>query len=211
MEARFAFAAQPWGDRAVICRAVEDRPGPVIEQQFGQFNTWTQAQNFAAKLNEGLDLDTLEVRQIVTSSLLATACVIQEALNSELLRSETPHIAEIRASQLRSVLAELNLALNFCHSAHALSRSPMLRALLTARNALKRSVDFLMKFRGDDALMEEVVSRAAALDASLQGLLSFSRLLERGAPRPWPDELVRHAVVVPHQDTEWTKEHSIRD
>lgn len=80
MNERFAFAAQFWGDRAVVCRAVEDRPGPVVEQQFGEFPTWTQAHDCARRLNEGLDLDPLDVRRIVTSSLLATACVIQEAL-----------------------------------------------------------------------------------------------------------------------------------
>jgi hypothetical protein len=83
MEERFAFTAQVWGDGAVVCRAIEDRPGPIVEQQFGEFNTWTQAHNFAAKLNEGLDLSYHEVRHIVTSSFLATASVIQEALNSK--------------------------------------------------------------------------------------------------------------------------------
>lgn len=82
MDARFAFTAQYWGDGAVICRAIEDRPGPLVEQQFGEFPTWTQAQNFASKLNEGLDLAPEEARQIVTNSLLAAACVIQEALSS---------------------------------------------------------------------------------------------------------------------------------
>lgn len=82
MDAKFAFTAQFWGDGAVVCRAVEDRPGPIVEPQFGEFQTWTQAHNCARKLNEGLDLDPLEVRRIATSALLATACVVQEALNS---------------------------------------------------------------------------------------------------------------------------------
>ena len=80
-EARFAFTAQYWGNGAVVCRAVEDRPGPVVEPQFGEFPTWTQAMDFANKLNEGLDLNPHEVRRIVTSSVLATACVIQASLN----------------------------------------------------------------------------------------------------------------------------------
>lgn len=82
MDGKFAFTAQFWGDSAVVCRAQKDHPGPVVEQQFGEFKSWTQAQSFAAKLNEGLNLDPFEVRQIVTSSLLASACVVQEALNS---------------------------------------------------------------------------------------------------------------------------------
>lgn len=71
MHARFAFTAQFWGNGAVVCRAVEDRPGPIVEQQFGEFPSWTQAHAFASKLNEGLYLDPLDVRHIVTSSLLA--------------------------------------------------------------------------------------------------------------------------------------------
>ena len=51
MDARFAFAARFWGDGAVVCRAVEDRPGPVVEQQFGEYQTWTQAQACATKLD----------------------------------------------------------------------------------------------------------------------------------------------------------------
>ena len=82
MDARFAFTAQYWGNGAVVCRAIEDRPGPLVEQQFGEYPTWTQAQNCATKLNEGLGLDPRDVRQIVTSSFLATAAVIQEALDS---------------------------------------------------------------------------------------------------------------------------------
>ncbi|HKW33930.1 MAG TPA: hypothetical protein VJN92_13055 [Candidatus Acidoferrum sp.] len=81
MRPRIAFTAQFWGNGAVVCRAVEDRPGPMVEQQFGEFRTWTQAHTFATKLNEGLDLDPLEARQIVTSSLLAAARIVQEALN----------------------------------------------------------------------------------------------------------------------------------
>jgi len=65
-EARFAFTAQFWGDAAVVCRATEDQPGPVVEQQFGEFPTSTEALNCTIKLNEGLDLAPPDVRQIVT-------------------------------------------------------------------------------------------------------------------------------------------------
>lgn len=90
MEPRFAFTAEFWGDGAVVCRATEDRPGPVVEQQFGEFKTWTQAQCFATKLNEGLDLDHLAVRQIVTSSLLATAASFRKPSISPRLGREVP-------------------------------------------------------------------------------------------------------------------------
>jgi hypothetical protein len=197
MDARFAFTAQSWGDGAVVCRAVEDRPGPVVEQQFGEFLTWTQAHAFASKLNEGLGLDILEVRQIVTSSLLATACVIQEALNSRLERPASPAVAESRATQHRFILAELNLALTFCRSARALSSGPLQLALLNARNAIEHSMNFLRRFRGVDSQLAELASRIQELDASLQGLLSsVPRLLEQRSSQFWPDELQRHPALL---------------
>lgn len=168
MDARFAFAAQLWGDGAVVCRAVEDRPGPVVEQQFGEFPSWTQAHNCASKLNEGLDLDPLEVRRIVTSSLLAAACVIQEALNSRSAWQDSSIVRNARATQFRFVLAELALAITFCHAASGLSRGPVLRGLLQARKALQNSAEFLQKFRGEDPEIAEVASRAETLEASIQ-------------------------------------------
>src|SRR5215472_1738012 len=114
MEAKFAFTAQYWGEHGVVCRAVENRPGPVVEQQFGEFQTWTQAQNFATKLNEGLDLDPQEVRQIVTGSLLATAGIIQGALNSRLSWTASAVKTEALATQLQFILSELQLALTLC-------------------------------------------------------------------------------------------------
>lgn len=183
MTDRFAFTAQSWGDSAVVCRAREDRPGPVVEQQFGEFPTWTQAQNFAAKLNEGLDLDVREVRQIVTSSLLATTSVIQQALNSRLERPVSPAVARSRATELRFILVELSLALTFCHSARALSHGPVLRALLNARTALDHSMAFLRRFRGNDSQLGEVASRIQELDASLEELLSSPSLMKQCPPR----------------------------
>ena len=170
MEPRFAFAAQFWGDSAVVCRAAEDRPGPVVEQQFGEFATWTQANAFAAKLNEGLDLDPLDVRQIVTSSLLATACVIQESLNSRSQWRGSRIEIEARAAQLRFVLSELALALTFCRSASLLSSSPTLRILLNARTALNHSRQFLTFFDGDVHDLEGVAERTEVLNSALENL-----------------------------------------
>ena len=174
MEPRFAFAAQFWGDTAVVCRAAEDRPGPVVEQQFGEFATWTQANAFAAKLNEGLDLDPLDVRQIVTSSLLSTACVMQEALNSRSQWRGSCIEVEARAAQLRFVLSELALALTFCRSASFLSGGgPTLRILLKARTALNHSRQFITYFDGDAEDLEGIASETATLDTALQQVTSF--------------------------------------
>jgi hypothetical protein len=60
----------------VVCRAKDNCPGPVVDQEFGQLQTWTQANAFAARLNEGLEIDTIEAEQIVTGSILRTRDVL---------------------------------------------------------------------------------------------------------------------------------------
>jgi len=170
MNVRFAFTAQLWGHSAVVCRAVEDRPGPVVEQQFGEFATWTQAHAFATRLNEGLELEPFDARQIVTSSLLATACVVQEALNSNGSWADSCVGLAARAAQLRYVLAELALALTLCRSASLLSGAPVQRMLFHARKVLYHSTNFLRSFEGDDREVQSIASRTQALNAALQQL-----------------------------------------
>jgi hypothetical protein len=170
MNGRFAFTAQFWGPGAVVCRAVEDRPGPIVEQQFGEFATWTQAHAFATSLNAGLELDAIEVRQIVTSSLLATACVVREALNSSGSWADSIVGLAARAAQLRFVLAELALALTLCRSASLLSGAHVQCMLLHARKVLLHSTNFLEFFDGDDREWDGIASRTQALGAALQHL-----------------------------------------
>lgn len=74
---RLAFTAGLWGKRAVVCRAVEGRAGAAVEQQFGVFPTWTQANDFAQKLNQGLDLSPEDARYIVTDAALGMARLIE--------------------------------------------------------------------------------------------------------------------------------------
>jgi hypothetical protein len=168
MEPRFAFTAQFWDKGAVVCRAVEDRPGPVVEQQFGQFHTWTQANTCADKLNEGLGLDPCDVRQIVTSSFLATACVIQAAVVS--LRCCSPIKTATQEAQLRFLAGELSLALTFCRSASLIPGPGRRRALLNARKALEHSRQFMSSFDGDLHELKAIASRTEALRTALQHL-----------------------------------------
>jgi hypothetical protein len=73
MQDRFAFTASYWGKGAVVCRAIEDRPWPVVELEFGEFETWTQANFFATRLNEELDIHHAEAERIITSAFLCTS------------------------------------------------------------------------------------------------------------------------------------------
>lgn len=168
MDAKFAFTAQYWGDGAVISRAIEDRPGPIVEQQFGEFSTWTQAHNFASKLNDGLELGSYEVRQIVTSSFLATACVMQEALNSQ--HSWIGFRAEryAREAHLRFVFSELEFAMTLCRSVAPMSEAASLCTFAYAQKALHHARRLLLSFGGDYGDLEGVVQRAEELQMTLQ-------------------------------------------
>ena len=168
MDARFAFTAQYWGNGAVVCRAIEHRPGPVVEPQFGEFPTWTQAQNFATKLNDGLDLDPLEVRQIVTSSFLATAAVIHQALESTHALTGSKIERDTRAAQFRFILSQLAFSITLCRTAYLLSEAASLLALKNVRNAIHRTNQFLACFDGDDEQLKEVARGARELENALQ-------------------------------------------
>ena|SRR5215472_4932359 len=170
MEPRFAFTAQFWGDGATVCRAFEDRPGPVVEQQFGEFSTWTQAQNFAAKLNEGLDLDPLTARHIVTSSILATACIVQESLNTTSSWTSSKIEMAARRAQLRCVLAELALALTMCRSASHLSEASARRVLLHTRRVLYDSARFLKSHDGDYDQLKGIADGTRVLNSAVEQL-----------------------------------------
>ena len=52
---------------AVIARVVEETHGIWPQQEYGCFETWTQAQEFATVLNESYGIDAIEVRHIVSS------------------------------------------------------------------------------------------------------------------------------------------------
>jgi hypothetical protein len=73
MQDRWAFTAKPWGNAAVVYRAMEDYPGPIVDQEFGMLGTWTQTHTFATRLNEGLELDPLQVCRIITARSIAPA------------------------------------------------------------------------------------------------------------------------------------------
>ena len=114
MQERLAFTARYWGDEAVVCRAVEDRPGPVVEQEFGEFETWTQAQHFAARLNDGLEIRPAEAEQIITSSILRSSELLRDTILPDRCGYQPHGMAARRSLRLQFMLAELDLALTFC-------------------------------------------------------------------------------------------------
>jgi hypothetical protein len=71
MQRRSAFAAITTQEGAVVVRVLADTSDVCPQQEYGCFETWTQAQVFASMLNEKYGIDPVEARHIVVSASLA--------------------------------------------------------------------------------------------------------------------------------------------
>lgn len=109
------------------------------------------------------------MRQIVTSSLLASACIVQEALNSRDSWRGSKVALEARAARLRCMLAELGLALTLCRTAALVPDGPAPRVLANVQKVLRHSAHFIKTFDDEDCgELKEIASRARALNVALQ-------------------------------------------
>ena len=143
MKEKLAFTACFWGKSAVVCRALGDRPGPTVEQQFGAFATWTEAQGFAERLNEGLELSPVEARKIVTSATLEKASVRQAFELSQCNCDFPVGRQAVMSNRMGFVLAELELAITFCRMVRSRPDSPLIaRMMRNSRNALFNALHF---------------------------------------------------------------------
>jgi hypothetical protein len=170
MQDRFAFTAKYWGDRAVVCRSVEDRPGPIVEQEFGEFETWTQANVFAARLNEGLEITPTEAEQLLTSSISRTGELLREAGLPDLAGQQVRFLMARRPLCVQFMLAELDLAVTFCRIVRSKPSRHTKRLLRNARNALFNAMHYVvhseLAARDREAITERLKSLQAAFEES---------------------------------------------
>jgi hypothetical protein len=68
---RFAFTAVMTENGAVVVRVWEETPGIWPQQEYGRFETWTQALEFATILNQSYGIDPIKAQHIVVSANLA--------------------------------------------------------------------------------------------------------------------------------------------
>ena len=167
---RIAFAAEYWGEQAVICRAREDQPGPVVEQQFGVFETWTHANAFAQKLNEGLDISPEDARQIVTSAMLARGELLRASHDPSLWRFR-PKLKGVNDLRLASLLLEIDIAANICRSARLLRNvRPTERAIRSAKHITGHANEVMRTLDIDQDALDEIHRRLDKLQAELEML-----------------------------------------
>jgi hypothetical protein len=79
MQRRSAFAAITTQEGAVVVRVLADTSDVWPQQEYGCFETWTQAQGFASMLNQKYGIDPVEARHIIVSASLATGSSRQKS------------------------------------------------------------------------------------------------------------------------------------
>jgi hypothetical protein len=165
MQGRFAFTAKYWGDAAVVCRAVVERPGPVVEQEFAQFDSWTQANQFAARLNEGLEVHPTEAKQIVTSSILRSSELLRQSDSPDQPRGPVAK----RSLHVQFILAELDLAAAFCRLVPCKPRQHTERMLRNARKALFNAMHYVAHSELAGCDLQEITARLQGLHSAFGG------------------------------------------
>lgn len=144
--AQFAYTAATYyhaGNKAVLATAVVGVPGLAMEPRFGTFDTWTQANEYAERLNGDLGLTQSQSRTIVADAMLMADELISES-QCLLQRAKELHQSQ---SVLEFLLAQLELGVTFCHLACStridIGKGRLLR---NARRSLYNAVIALGKF-----------------------------------------------------------------
>src|SRR5215472_11660254 len=78
MGAQVAFTAILSGKQGVVARAVVGLPGLASDPQFATFPSFTQANEFAQRLNEGLGLTPSQARTIVIDVMVKAQALVSE-------------------------------------------------------------------------------------------------------------------------------------
>jgi hypothetical protein len=168
MQGRSAFTAKYWGDTAVVCRATEGRTGPVVEQQFGQFKTWTPANYFASRLNGGLEIHHSQAAQIITSSTLEAGDVLRMGDSLARIRDARSVLVEGKSLRVQFMLAELDLALTFCRILRSKRSQHGERMLRNSRNALFYAIHFVCESQLPVSDLETINERLTKLQGALE-------------------------------------------
>jgi len=172
MQERIAFTAKYWGDKAVVCRSREDCPGPAVDQEFGEFETWTQASMFATRLNEGLEIPRSDAEQIITSSILHTSEILHEMRLPKVAGGARNAPVAWRSLRLQLMLAEMELAVTFCRIVRSKPSENTDRLLRNARNALFDAMHFVCHSELAECEVVAITDKLAELHSALEESLA---------------------------------------
>ena len=148
MRAQVAFTAILSGKEGVVARAVVGLPGLASDPQFARFPSFTQANEFAQRLNEGLGLTPSQARTIVTDVMVKAQALISECDSlvqmARELRLRSRH--RYRHPELEWVLTLLEVGVTFCNTACIRRDVRKERFIQNARKALSNAMTTMGKF-----------------------------------------------------------------
>ena len=154
---------------AVVARAVVGLPGLTVDERFGSFPTWTQANERARQLNEGLGLTQSQVRAIVIEVRLKAEALILEC--ESLLETASQLQKRERRRHYKpehdALLAQLELGVTFCQVACTCHNVQKERLLKQARNTLSYAMSALGKFEFSIDGVNQIETRIERLKSTL--------------------------------------------
>jgi len=167
--AQVAFTAILSGKEGLLARAVVGLPGLACDRQFATFPSFSQANEFAQRLNEGLGLTPSQARAIVTD-VTATAQALMSECDSLVqmareLRQRSRH--RYRHPELEWILTLLELGVTFCNTACIRRDVRKERLIQNASKALCSAVIAMRRFEWMDGV-EQIKAGMDGLQNALQ-------------------------------------------
>jgi hypothetical protein len=185
MQDRFAFTAKYRGQAAMVCRALENRPGPIVDQEFGLFETWTQANTFATRLNQGVEIHPTEAERIVTGSILRSGDVVRAVdydPGDPLCGARAG-----RSIRVEFLLAELALAATSCGLVPCKPTKYTERLLRNARNAHFNAMHYMIHSKLSSRDVQAITARLQRLQAAFRKTCSRRRDSIPASSEGWAD------------------------
>lgn len=166
---RMVFMATFWGEGAVVCRVMENATGCAVMQEFGLFESWTAANHFANKLNEGVGLSATEARGIAYGAALALAELVGVAVREHPYCFVAGTLERAHVAQLRFLRSSLVLARTFCHLASCCpSEERSIRLLERSRRAFEQGLAYLTRVPANLGEVAEIFTLIKELESELQ-------------------------------------------
>jgi len=140
------------------------------DQEFGTFLSFTQANEFAQRLNEGLGLSPSETRAIVTEAMLTAHALIGECESLLQMARELRHrrLGHHRQPELGWVLTLLELGVTYCNTACTRRYVPKEPLLQHAREALAHAMTTMGRFEFSMGGAEQIKAGIEELRTALE-------------------------------------------
>jgi len=177
-----AFEAVWWGSQACIALVREDRPGSVVDQEFGIFESWTRAHTFAVSLNEGLGLTSADAMQILLSAAISRPDFAALPAPHASFETLSPAVLSSRLARRRLIEARLDLAFTLCEVAQSVAPSPAIpRILGKVWAALESALESGPQLTASETELDLFHRRLRELAAAATRVCQYHQL----EPYPW--------------------------